>query len=90
VVQIRAAGRTDSGEPPAIALVHRIRERYLPAAGFPAGADVLLSGAPAFGVDFVDRAYGAFPWLVLAVLFVSSASESTLRITNGFKVSRAS
>jgi RND superfamily putative drug exporter len=32
---------------------------------------VFVSGAPAFGVDFVDRAYGAFPWLVLAVLVVS-------------------
>jgi putative drug exporter of the RND superfamily len=29
---------------------------------------VLVSGGPAFGVDFLDRAYGAFPWLVLAVL----------------------
>jgi RND superfamily putative drug exporter len=71
VLQIRAAGRTDSGEPPAIALVHRIRERYLPGAGFPARDDVLLTGAPAFGVDFVHRAYSAFPWLVLAVLIVS-------------------
>ena len=34
-------------------------------------ADVLLTGAPAFGVDFIDKAYGAFPWLVLAVLVVS-------------------
>jgi putative drug exporter of the RND superfamily len=32
---------------------------------------VLLTGAPAFGVDFVHRAYNAFPWLVLAVLVVS-------------------
>jgi uncharacterized membrane protein YdfJ with MMPL/SSD domain len=71
VLQIRAAGTTDAGTPEAIDLVHRIRERYLPAAGFPPGSDVLLSGAPAFGVDFVDRSYGAFPWLVLAVLVVS-------------------
>jgi RND superfamily putative drug exporter len=71
VLQVRAAGRTDAGEPPAIALVHRIRTRYLPAARFPAGDAVLLTGAPAFGVDFVDRAYGIFPWLVLAVLVVS-------------------
>jgi uncharacterized membrane protein YdfJ with MMPL/SSD domain len=71
VLQVRAAGRTDSGEPPAIALVHRIRTRYLPAARFPAGDTVLLTGAPAFGVDFVDRAFGIFPWLVLAVLVVS-------------------
>jgi RND superfamily putative drug exporter len=71
VLQIRAAGRTDSGEPPAIALVRRIRSRYLPAARFPAGDTVLLTGAPAFGVDFVDRAFSVFPWLVLAVLVVS-------------------
>jgi RND superfamily putative drug exporter len=71
VAQIRAAGRTDAGEQPAIDLVHRIRGRYVPAARFPSGVDVLLSGAPAFGVDFVSKAYGAFPWLVLAVLLVS-------------------
>jgi uncharacterized membrane protein YdfJ with MMPL/SSD domain len=71
VAQVRAAGHSDAGTPAAIALVHRIRERYIPAAGFPPGAEVLLTGAPAFGVDFVDKAYGAFPWLVFAVLVVS-------------------
>ena len=71
VLQVRAAGRTDSGTQAAQDLVRRIRERYVPAAAFPGGADVLVSGAPAFGVDFIDRAYGAFPWLVLAVLVVS-------------------
>ncbi|HEY7076682.1 MAG TPA: MMPL family transporter [Solirubrobacteraceae bacterium] len=71
VVQIRAAGHTDSGTQTAIDLVHRIRDRYVPAAGFPGSAEVLVTGAPAFGVDFVNKAYGAFPWLVLAVLVVS-------------------
>ena len=71
VGQIRAAGRSDAGEDPAVQLVHRIRDRYIPAAGFPASADVLLSGAPAFGVDFIDKSYSAFPWLVLAVLVIS-------------------
>ena len=53
-------------------LVERIRDRYVPAARFPArGSEPLLTGAPAFGVDFIDSAYGAFPWLVLAVLVVS-------------------
>ncbi|MEA2322819.1 MAG: putative drug exporter of the superfamily, partial [Solirubrobacteraceae bacterium] len=28
-------------------------------------------GAPAFGVDFVAKSYGAFPWLLLAVLVAS-------------------
>ncbi|HEY3189683.1 MAG TPA: MMPL family transporter, partial [Solirubrobacteraceae bacterium] len=71
VLQIRAAGHTDSGTQQAIDLVHRIRDRYVPAARFPTSDEVLLSGAPASGVDFVDKAFGAFPWLVLAVLVVS-------------------
>jgi putative drug exporter of the RND superfamily len=71
VLQIRAAGSGDSGEERSMELVERIRDRYVPAARFPSGAEVLLTGAPAFGVDFLDRAYSAFPWLVLAVLVVS-------------------
>jgi RND superfamily putative drug exporter len=71
VLQVRIAGTTDAGTERAMDLVDRIRDRYVPAARFPAGTEVLLSGAPAFGVDFIDKAYGAFPWLVLAVLVVS-------------------
>jgi uncharacterized membrane protein YdfJ with MMPL/SSD domain len=71
VLQIRAAGHDDSGAKSSMDVVHRLRDRYVPAASFPAGTEVLVSGAPAFGVDFLDRAYGAFPWLVLAVLVVS-------------------
>src|SRR3954470_9824220 len=71
IVQLRAAGRTDAGTQAAIDLVDRIRSRHVPAARFPAGSDVLLTGAPAFGVDFVAKAYGVFPWLVLGVLVVS-------------------
>jgi RND superfamily putative drug exporter len=71
VLQIRAAGHSDGGTSEAMDLVHRIRDDYAPAAGFPARADVMLTGAPAFGVDFIDTAYGAFPWLVLAVLVIS-------------------
>ncbi len=71
VLQIRAAGKHDSGEQPSMDLVDRIRDRYVPAARFPGGAELLVSGAPAFGVDFLDRAYGAFPWLILAVLVIT-------------------
>ncbi|HWO61389.1 MAG TPA: MMPL family transporter, partial [Umezawaea sp.] len=35
---------------------------------FPAGTRVYAGGAPPQGVDFLDRAYGAFPWLVLCIL----------------------
>ena len=70
-LQIRASGRTDAGTQTAIDLARRIRNVYLPRAHFPAGDRVLLTGAPAFGVDFVDTAYGAFPWLVVAVLVLT-------------------
>jgi RND superfamily putative drug exporter len=71
VLQIRVAGREDAGTQGAQDLVHRIRDRYVPAAGFSSADDVIVTGAPAFGVDFIDRSYGAFPWLVLAVLVLS-------------------
>ena len=68
--QIRVAGHSDSGTHAAMDLVHRLRDRYVPAAGFGA-ATVYVTGAPAFGVDFIDKAYGAFPWLVVGVLLIS-------------------
>jgi uncharacterized membrane protein YdfJ with MMPL/SSD domain len=71
VLQVRAAGRTDSGTSQAKDLVRAIRSRYVPAARFPRSDRVLLTGAPAFGVDFVNKAYGAFPWLVAAVLLIT-------------------
>jgi RND superfamily putative drug exporter len=52
-------------------LVHRIRDDYVPASGFQTSTTVLLTGAPAFGVDFIDTAYAAFPWLIVAVLVLS-------------------
>src|SRR3989440_2430858 len=62
VFQIRFAGHRDAGTPQAKALVHSVRDSVIPAARF--GADTaLLSGAPAFGVDFEHKAYTAFPWL---------------------------
>ena len=69
IVQIRASGYSDSGTEAAVALVHRIRDRYVPAARIPGG--VLVTGAAEFGVDFLAKAYGAFPWLVMAVLVIS-------------------
>jgi MMPL family len=69
-LQVQAAGKDDSGTQESMDLVDRIRDDYVPAAGF-AGSDVVVTGAPAFGVDFIDTAYSAFPWLVLAVLILS-------------------
>jgi len=70
-LQIRAAGRTDAGTETAVDLVRRIRGTYIPRAGFPPGDRVLLTGAPAFGLDFIDKAYSAFHWLLAAVLVLS-------------------
>ncbi|MBV9309739.1 MAG: MMPL family transporter, partial [Solirubrobacterales bacterium] len=70
-LQMRASGRTDAGTQTAVDLVRRIRNTYIPRAHFPAADRVLLTGAPAFGVDFIDTAYGAFPWLVVAVLVLT-------------------
>jgi uncharacterized membrane protein YdfJ with MMPL/SSD domain len=69
-VQVRAAGIQDSGSEASMDLVDRIRNAYVPEAGF-RGAEVLVTGAPAFGVDFIDTAYSAFPWLVVGVLILS-------------------
>jgi RND superfamily putative drug exporter len=70
-LQIRAAGHTEAGTFQAQDLVHTLRDSYIPAAGFPRSARVYLTGAPAFGVDFVNKAYSAFPWLIAAVLVIT-------------------
>ncbi len=66
--RIFVAGRHVFGDPATRRLVTEIRERSVPAAGFPASARVAVGGVPAQGADFVDRTYGSFPWLVAAVL----------------------
>jgi RND superfamily putative drug exporter len=68
--QFRVAAHHDAGTHAAMDLVNRLRDRYVPAAGF-GSAEALVTGAPAFGVDFIDKAYSAFPWLILGVLVIS-------------------
>jgi putative drug exporter of the RND superfamily len=38
---------------------------------FPPGTRAVVGGGPPQGVDFIDRSYGIFPWLVLAVLLLT-------------------
>jgi RND superfamily putative drug exporter len=45
-----------------------LRNDFIPAAHFPRDSHVYVGGAPAQGVDFVDRAYARVPVLVAAVL----------------------
>ena len=68
--QVRGAGHGDTGTKAAQDLVHRIRDEYVPASGVNRDK-TWVTGGPAFGVDFIDVAYGAFPWLVAAVLVLT-------------------
>ena len=69
--RVIVVGRHEYGDPETRALVHRLRERLVPAAGFPTGTTVVAGGAPSQGADFLSATYDAFPWLVLAVLGVT-------------------
>jgi RND superfamily putative drug exporter len=66
--QVIVATRHEYGSEEAQSFSRRLRGELIPAASFPTGTRVLAGGAPPQGVDFLDRAYGAFPWLVLGVL----------------------
>jgi uncharacterized membrane protein YdfJ with MMPL/SSD domain len=70
-LHIQAIGKHEYGLPPAQEYVDRLRDVIVPAAAFPRGVEVLAGGGPPFGVDFLDMTYGAFPWLILAVLLLT-------------------
>jgi putative drug exporter of the RND superfamily len=66
--ELVVVGRHEYGQPAAQRFVGRLRTAIVPQARFPRGARVLTGGGPAQGVDFLQRSYRLFPWLVLAVL----------------------
>jgi RND superfamily putative drug exporter len=66
--RVIVALRHEYGADESRAFVRRLRDELVPRARLPAGARAYAGGAPAQGVDFVDRSYHAFPWLVLGVL----------------------
>jgi RND superfamily putative drug exporter len=70
-LHIQAIGKHDYGMPESQAFVRRLRDVIVPASAFPPGVEVLAGGGPAGGVDFLDMTYGAFPWLILAVLLLT-------------------
>ena len=65
---LQVIGKHEYGSSQAREFVHRLRDEIIPIAGFPSGTDVVAGGGPPSGVDFIDLAYGAFPWLIVAVL----------------------
>jgi RND superfamily putative drug exporter len=66
--QVVVAGEHEYGDEAAQQFVHRLRGDIIPAASWPAGVRVLAGGGPPQGVDFIDRSYAVFPWLILGVL----------------------
>jgi uncharacterized membrane protein YdfJ with MMPL/SSD domain len=70
-LRLDVVGKSEYGVPAALDFVDRLREDIIPGARFPSGVDVLAGGGPPSGVDFLDQAYGAFPWLVLGVLLLT-------------------
>jgi RND superfamily putative drug exporter len=70
-LHLQTVGRHEYGLPESQGYVKRLRARIIPTAGFPKGTRVFVGGAPAGGVDFLDKTYGAFPWLVVAVLVLT-------------------
>ena len=69
--QVVVAGHHEYGDEAAQSFVHRLRGDIIPAAHWPASVRVLAGGGPPQGVDFIDRSYAVFPWLVLAVLVLT-------------------
>jgi RND superfamily putative drug exporter len=70
-LHVQAIGKHEYGLPESQEFVDRLRDDIIPTAAFPSGTSVLAGGAPPFGVDFLDLTYGAFPWLVVAVLLLT-------------------
>jgi putative drug exporter of the RND superfamily len=61
-------GRHEYGQQAAQQFVERLRTTIVPKSRFPTGVRVLVGGGAAQGVDFLQRSYRAFPWLVIALL----------------------
>jgi RND superfamily putative drug exporter len=68
---VSVAGRHEYGAQEAQQFARRLRTEVIPSVEFPPGTRVIAGGGPPQGVDFLDRSYGAFPWLVAAVLVLT-------------------
>ena len=70
-IHLQVVGRHEYGSPEAMDFARRLRGEIVPAARFPAGVVVFAGGGPPSSVDVIETAYGAFPWLVAAVLVLT-------------------
>jgi RND superfamily putative drug exporter len=64
-------GKHDFAAPETLAFVARLRDRLIPAAGFPDRASVAVGGAGPAGADFMTIVARWFPWFVAAVLLAT-------------------
>jgi uncharacterized membrane protein YdfJ with MMPL/SSD domain len=69
--RVYVIGRHEYGAEETQALVRRIRSAHIPHARFPSGTRVYTGGSPPQGVDYLDKSYAWFPWLVLAALLLT-------------------
>jgi RND superfamily putative drug exporter len=70
-LNIQVIGKSDYGKPESLDFVDRLRHEIVPAAAFPAAAEVVAGGGPPGGKDFLTLTYSWFPWLVVAVLLAT-------------------
>jgi RND superfamily putative drug exporter len=66
--RVYVVNRHEYGEEATQQLVRRIRNTWIPQARFPAGTPVHAGGGGPQGVDYLDRSYVWFPWLVVGAL----------------------
>jgi len=69
--QIVVIGRNAFGDESSQQLIGRIRGHDIANARFPQGVSVSVGGAPAQGVDFLNRVYDNALWIVLIVLLLA-------------------
>jgi putative drug exporter of the RND superfamily len=69
--RIYVVNRHEYGDEATQHLVRRIRDRWIPQARFPAGTPVHTGGGGPQGVDYLDRSYVWFPWLVVGALVLT-------------------
>ena len=70
-LRIFVLGHHDLGAEASQKLVHELREKYLPEASFSENTKIYLGGAPAQGVDLLERILKSFPWIVLFALGIA-------------------
>jgi RND superfamily putative drug exporter len=70
-IRLFIIGKSDLGAKKTQHLVRTLRSDYLKHTSFPAGTKIYLGGAPAQGLDLLDRIYGVFPWIVLLMLLLA-------------------